>query len=106
MAIQYSNNIDDVVRILSVQNNGLYTNEWIMGDAKTNEIAIFDLGTNHTKLWRSSKNEWFGDTPGFYWGDNNAKDLDVRLENTLIPEAILISSLTCPAERHGVAAAL
>lgn len=80
MAIQYSDNIDDVVRILSKQNNGLYTNEWIMGDAKTNEIAIFDLGTTHTKLWRSSKNEWFGDTPGFYWGDNNAKDLSVRLE--------------------------
>ena len=81
MAIQYSDNIDDVVRILSKQNNGLYTNEWIMGDAKTNEIAIFDLGTNHTKLWRSSRNEWFGDTPGFYWGDNNAKDLAVRLED-------------------------
>ena len=79
-AIQYSNNIDDMVRILSDQNNGLYTNEWIMGDANTNEIAIFDLGTNHTKLWRSSKNEWFGNTPGFYWGDNNAKDLSVRLE--------------------------
>ena len=79
-AIQYSDTIDDVVRILSQQNNGLYTNEWIMGDAKTNEIAIFDLGTNHTRLWRSSKNEWFGDTPGFYWGDNNAKDLAVRLE--------------------------
>jgi hypothetical protein len=45
MAIQYSDNIDDVVRILSTQNNGLYTNEWIMGDAKTNEVAIFDLGT-------------------------------------------------------------
>src|SRR5580698_2383417 len=80
MAIQYAANIDDVVRLLSRQNNGLYTNEWIMGDAKTNEIAIFDLGTNHTKLWRSSRNEWFGGTPGFYWGDNNAKDLSVRLE--------------------------
>ena len=49
MAIQYSNNIDDVVRLLSAQNNGLYTNEWIMGDAKTNEIAIFDLGTQPHK---------------------------------------------------------
>jgi len=87
MAIQYSNNIDDVVRILGAQNNGLYTNEWIMGDAKTNEIAIFDLGTNHTKLWRSSKNEWFGNTPGFYWGDNNAKDLDVRLEEFPDPKS-------------------
>lgn len=80
-AIQYSDSIDDVVRYLSTQNNGLYTNEWIMGDAKTNEIAIFDLGTDHTRLWRSSKNEWFGNTPGFYWGDNNPKDLSVRLED-------------------------
>jgi hypothetical protein len=87
MAIQYSNNIDDVVRILSAQNNGLYTNEWITGDAKTNEIAIFDLGTSHTRLWRSSRNEWFGDTPGFYWGDNNAKDLDVRLETYPDPKS-------------------
>lgn len=86
-AIQYGDNIDDVVRILSTQNNGLYTNEWIMGDAKTNEIAIFDLGTNHTRLWRSSKNEWFGDTPGFYWGNNNAKDLSVRLEEYPDPKA-------------------
>jgi len=70
-----------VVRYLGTRNNGLYTNEWIMGDAKTNEIAIYDLGTNHTRLWRSSKNEWFGGTPGFYWGDNNGKDLDVRLED-------------------------
>jgi hypothetical protein len=81
MAIQYSDSLDDVVRYLGTHNNGLYTNEWIMGDAKTNEIAIYDLGTNHTRLWRSSKNQWFGDTPGFYWGDNNAKDLSVRLED-------------------------
>ncbi|HUI40420.1 MAG TPA: C45 family peptidase [Terriglobia bacterium] len=80
-AIQYSDNIDDVVRYLGTRNNGLYTNEWIMGDARTNEIAIYDLGTHHTRLWRSSKNEWFGGTPGFYWGDNNAKDLSVRLED-------------------------
>ena len=71
MAMQYGGNIDEVVQYLGTRNNGLYTNEWIMGDAKTNEIAIYDLGTNHTRLWRSSKNEWFGNTPGFYWGDNN-----------------------------------
>jgi phospholipase B-like protein len=81
MAIQYGGNIDEVVHYLGTRNNGLYTNEWIMGDAKTNEIAIYDLGTHHTRLWRSSKDQWFGDTPGFYWGDNNAKDLDVRLED-------------------------
>jgi hypothetical protein len=86
MAIQYGGNIDEVVHQLGARNNGLYTNEWIMGDAKTNEIAIYDLGTNHTRLWRSSRNEWFGDTPGFYWGNNNAKDLNVRLENYPDPQ--------------------
>jgi len=80
MAIQYGGNIDQVVQQLGTRNNGLYTNEWIIGDAKNNEIAMYELGTNRTKLWRSSKNEWFGGTPGFYWGDNNAKDLAVNLE--------------------------
>jgi len=79
-AIQYGGNIDEVVHELSANNNGLYTNEWIIGDGKNNEIALFELGTYHTKLWRSSRNEWFGGTPGFYWGDNNAKDLSVNLE--------------------------
>jgi hypothetical protein len=79
-AIQYADNIDGMVSILGTQNNGLYTNEWLMGDAKNNEIAMFELGTVHTKLWRSSKNEWFGNTPGFYWGNNNAKDLTIRTE--------------------------
>lgn len=79
-AIQYGGNIDEVIKELSTRNNGLYTNEWIIGDAKTNEIAMYELGTDHTKLWRSSKNEWFGGTPGFYWGDNNAKDLAVKQE--------------------------
>src|ERR1035437_7545042 len=80
MAIQYGGSIDQVVQQLGTRNNGLYTNEWLMGDAKTNEIAMYELGTAHTKLWRSGNNEWFGDTPGFYWGNNNAKDLSIRTE--------------------------
>ena len=79
-AIQYGESIDDVVRILAVKNNGLYSNEWLIGDIKTNEIAMFELGTRQTKLWRSSKDEWFGDVKGIYWGCNNAKDPEVRLE--------------------------
>lgn len=81
MAIQYGGNIDQVVERLGTRNNGLYTNEWLIGDGKTNEIAMYELGTHRVKLWRSSKNEYFGNTPGFYWGNNNAKDLQVRLEN-------------------------
>jgi hypothetical protein len=81
-AIQYAESIDDVVRLLSTNNNGLYTNEWLIADTKTNEIAMFELGTKKTKLWRSSREEWFGDTKGFYWGCNNTKDAQVRLEST------------------------
>ena len=79
-AIQYSDNIGQVVENLATKNNGLYTNEWLIADAKNNEIAMFELGTYKTKLWRSSKEEWFHGAEGFYWGCNNTKDLDVRLE--------------------------
>ena len=79
-ALQYADTIDKAVEILKDSNNGLYTNEWLLGDIKTNEIAMFELGTHKSKLYRSSKNEWYGDTEGFYWGCNNTKDLDVRLE--------------------------
>ena len=79
-AIQYGGNVDEIVERLGTRNNGLYTNEWLIGDGKNNEIAMYELGTARTKLWRSSRKEWFGGTEGFYWGDNNAKDLQVRLE--------------------------
>ena len=85
-AIQYGGNIDEVVRELGTRNNGLYTNEWIVGDAKNNEIAMYELGTNHTRLWRSSQNDWFGGTTGFYWGDNNSKDLTINLEYAPDPQ--------------------
>jgi hypothetical protein len=78
--LQYADSIDDAVAILKAGNNGLYTNEWLLADAGTDEIAMFELGTHKSRLWRSSRNEWFGGTEGFYWGCNNAKDLQVRLE--------------------------
>jgi hypothetical protein len=79
-AIQYGDNVDQVVEYLKTKNNGLYTNEWLIGDGKNDEVAMLELGTNRTRLWRSSRNEWFGGTEGFYWGCNNAKDATVRLE--------------------------
>ncbi len=79
-ALQYADSIDKAVEILKEGNNGLYTNEWLLADVKTNEIAMFELGTKKTKLYRSKNNEWYGGTEGFYWGCNNTKDVDVRLE--------------------------
>lgn len=84
-AVQYSDSIDDVVKALTESNNGLYTNEWLIADTKANEIALFELGTSASRLRRSSKEEWFGGTPGFYWGCNNGKDAKVRLEAVADP---------------------
>jgi hypothetical protein len=79
-AVQYADTIDAVVATLRDGNNGLYNNEWLLADMKTDEIAMYELATHAGKLWRSGKSEWFGGTDGFYWGCNNAKDLSVRLE--------------------------
>ena len=79
-AIQYASSIDGAVAILQKENNGLYTNEWLLADINTNEIALFEQGTHKTRLHRSSKGEWIGGTTGFYWGCNNTKSLDLRLE--------------------------
>src|SRR5207249_2740373 len=59
-AIQYGESIDAVVRLLSERNNGLYSNEWLVGDTKTNEVALYEMGTHKTKLRRSSTS---GPTP-------------------------------------------
>ncbi|MGE5456926.1 MAG: C45 family autoproteolytic acyltransferase/hydrolase, partial [Methanococcaceae archaeon] len=81
-AAQYSNSIDDVVNILTTKNNGLYTNDWMIADSKTDEIAILNLGTNKYKLWRSSNNDFYGQKD-WYWSDNNNKSVEVRKEYIL-----------------------
>lgn len=80
-AVQYADSIDKAVEILQSSSNGLYTNEWLFGDIKTNEIAMFELGTETTRLWRSSRDEWVAGTKGFYWGCNNVKDQGVFKES-------------------------
>ncbi|MDQ6759392.1 MAG: C45 family autoproteolytic acyltransferase/hydrolase [Acidobacteriota bacterium] len=98
-AIQYGENIDQVVEHLALKNNGLYTNEWLIADAKNDEVAMFELGTYKTRLYRSSKNDWFGGTEGFYWGCNNAKDLGVRLEYAPDPNGAPAHLPYVPASR-------
>lgn len=79
-AVQYADSIDQAVEILANDSNGLYTNQWLLADINTNEIAMFELGTSRTKLWRSSRNEWQDGTTGFYWGCNNIRDPEVYKE--------------------------
>ncbi len=88
-AAQYSSSIDDVARILTEKNNGLYTNDWTIADAKTDEGAVFLLGTKKTRLWRTGSKGHAADTPGnlldYVWANNNNRELEVRKE--LVPNA-------------------
>ena len=98
-AIQYGDTIDKAAAILLKDNNGLYTNEWLLGDTKTDEIAMLELGTKKHRLRRSGKQEWFGDTKGFYWGCNNTKDFEVRLETIASTSARPSPALFAPSIR-------
>lgn len=89
-AAQYATSIDEAAAILFKQNNGLYTNDWTMADAKTDEGACFLLGTEKTRMWRTGTKGKPADTPGnhkdFIWANNNNRDLDVRSEYGANPE--------------------
>jgi len=79
-AAQYANSIDDVVKIMTTENNGLYTNDWLIADTKTDEIAILILGTNKYKVWRSSEDDFYNGQKDWYFSNNNNKSLEVRKE--------------------------
>ena len=83
-AAQYGTSIDEVARILREKNNGLYTNDWTIADAKTDEGADLLLGTSAWKLWRTGSPGHPSDTPGglrdFVWANNNTRDPAVRRE--------------------------
>ena len=88
-AAQYGTSIDEVARILREKNNGLYTNDWTIADAKTDEGADLLLGTSAWKLWRTGSPGHPADTPGglrdFVWANNNTRDPAVRREYARSP---------------------
>lgn len=59
-AEQYANSIDDVVKIMTADNNGAYANDWLIGDTKTNEVAKLELGLKNYKVWRSKDTTFVG----------------------------------------------
>lgn len=61
-AMQYSNSIDDYVKIMLAENNGGYANDWLIGDNKTGEIALFELGLKEHSVRRTKD--------GFFVGSN------------------------------------
>lgn len=59
-ALQYSDSIDDYVRIMLDRNNGGYANDWLIGDNKTGEIALFELGLKEHSVRRTKDGYFFG----------------------------------------------
>ena len=76
-AIQYSDSIDDVIKILKHKNNGLIPNEWLIGDTKTGEIASLQLAYFNTPVKRTFN--------GYYWSCCIAHDPKVIAECEGIP---------------------
>ncbi|HEX5421916.1 MAG TPA: C45 family peptidase [Candidatus Acidoferrales bacterium] len=73
-ALQYSGSIDDYVRIMNEGNNGGYANDWLLGDRKTGEIARFEQGLKHTRVWRTKD--------GYFVGSNFPSDPQVTKDET------------------------
>jgi hypothetical protein len=59
-AMQYSNSIDDYVQIMLDGNNGGYANDWLVGDNKTGEIALFELGLKEHSVRRTKDGYFVG----------------------------------------------
>ncbi len=71
-ALQYGENIDDVIEYMRTDCNGVMNAVWLIGDTKNGEIARLELGLYESAVWRTKN--------GFYWSANNPMDPSVRKE--------------------------
>jgi|HubBroStandDraft_5_1064220.scaffolds.fasta_scaffold42803_1 hypothetical protein len=83
-AMQYADSIDSYVKIMVDGNNGGYANDWLLGDRKTGEIARFENGLKHTKVWKTRD--------GYFVGSNFASDPDVLKDETTFDTSNLAAS--------------
>jgi hypothetical protein len=78
-AMQYAESIDEYVRIMVDRNNGGYANDWLVGDLKTGEIALFELGLKNWTVDRTKS--------GYYVGSNfPVKEKLMKEETTFDPK--------------------
>ena len=84
-AMQYSNSIDDFVRIMKDGNNGGYANTWLVADRKTGEIASLELGLKNVTLQRSKD--------GYFSGSNYpANEKLIKEETAFTPADLGVSA--------------
>ncbi|HLH06434.1 MAG TPA: C45 family peptidase [Terriglobales bacterium] len=83
-AMQYATSIDEYVKIMLDGNNGGYANDWLLADRKTGEIAQFELGLKHYRVWRTKD--------GYFAGSNWARDPELLKDETDFDSSDLSSS--------------
>jgi hypothetical protein len=73
-ATQYATSIDEYVKIMNDGNNGGYANDWLLADFNTGEVARFEQGLKHTRLWRTKD--------GYFVGSNFPSDPELIKDET------------------------
>jgi hypothetical protein len=73
-ATQYAKSIDEYVKIMNDGNNGGYANDWLLADFNTGEVARFEQGLKHTRLWRTKD--------GYFVGSNFPSDPELIKDET------------------------
>jgi hypothetical protein len=71
-AVQYASSIDEFADIMITNTNGAYCGDYLVADAKTNEVAIVELGSHEYEVWRSDND--------FHGSCNYPWDPEVRAE--------------------------
>jgi hypothetical protein len=84
-ATQYAKSIDEYVKIMNDGNNGGYANDWLLADFNTGEVARFEQGLKHTRLWRTRD--------GYFVGSNFPSDPEVMKDETDFDPNDLSSSM-------------
>lgn len=69
-AMQYGNSLDDYVKIMLNNNAGDYACSWLLGDIKSNEIMLFELGY-HSHVVQKTRD-------GVFYGMNSAINYKFR----------------------------
>ena len=59
-AMQHASSINDFVRIMLDGNNGGYANDWLLGDNKTGEVALFEMGLKEHSVRRTKDGTFVG----------------------------------------------
>lgn len=73
-AAQYAESIDDFKDIMLTDTNGAYCGDYLLADAKTNEVAILELGANVWELARTK--DGFLGSCNYPWDPEVAEEMN------------------------------